>query len=81
MILTTRMIEALEFAAHAWDRSLSNVDGRTLRGLIRRGLVDVTMGPFSYYSRRKGRWVTRQVITDVKINDKGRAALLDLSRV
>jgi hypothetical protein len=76
MELTIKMIDALASATHAWDRSLSNVDGRTLRGLIRRGLLDVTLGPVSYYSQRKGWWVTRQVITDVKINDKGRMALL-----
>jgi hypothetical protein len=73
--LTAKMVTALAAGASAWDRSLSGVDGRTLRGLITRGLVDVTMGTHSYYSQRKGWWVTRSVITDVKINSKGRAAL------
>ncbi|MFI7278484.1 hypothetical protein [Streptomyces sp. NPDC049879] len=76
--LTDRMAAALAHGAQSWDRSVGGapgVDMRSIRGLIRRGLVDVTTGPHSYYSPRKGWWVTRTVITDVKINDAGRAAL------
>ncbi|MBI0296313.1 hypothetical protein JBE04_18040 [Streptomyces sp. PRKS01-29] len=74
--LTDKQRAALMTAVDKWDRSLCGVDGRTLRGLIRRGLVDVTIGTDSYH-RGNGHWVTKQVITDVKINDAGRAALLN----
>lgn len=74
--LTPAMRKALTEAAARWDRSLSDVDGRTLRGLVQRGLVDLTHGTDSYH-RGNGWWVTREVITDVKINDAGRAALAD----
>ncbi|MER6092527.1 hypothetical protein [Streptomyces bluensis] len=72
--LTPAMRKALTEAAARWDRSLIDVDGRTLRGLIQRGLVDVTMGTNSYH-RGNGHWVTKSVIVDVKINDAGRTAL------
>ena len=75
MKLTALMIRMLQSGADAPDRSLRDVDGRALSGLIRRGLVEVTRGERSYFSRRKGWWVTRKVVTDVKINDAGRAAL------
>ena len=72
--LTPAMRKALADAAARWDRSLMDVDGRTLRGLMQRGLVDVAIGTESYH-RGNGHWVTKQVITDAKINDAGRAAL------
>lgn len=77
MKLTDLMIRMLQSGADAPDRSLRDVDGRALSGLIRRGLVEVTRGEHSYRSRRKGWWVTRTVVTDVKINDAGRAALAE----
>lgn len=73
--LTDRQRAALETASTRWDRSLVDVDMRVVRPLIARGLVDVTVGKDSYYSRRKGWWVTRTIITDVKINQQGREAL------
>ena len=72
--MTPAMRKALTEAAARWDRSLMDVDGRTLRGLMQRGLVDVTIGTESHH-RGNGHWVTKQVITDAKINDAGRAAL------
>lgn len=77
MKLTGLMIKMLQSGADAPDRSLRDVDGRALSGLIRRRLVDVTRGEQSSFSRRKGWWVKRMVITDVKINDAGRAALAE----
>jgi hypothetical protein len=72
--MTPAMRKALADAAKQWDRSLTDVDGRTLRGLMQRGLVDVTIGTESYH-RGNGHWVTKQIITDAKINEAGRAAL------
>jgi hypothetical protein len=69
--LTSRQHAALSTAATRWDRSLSEIDMRVVGPLIDRGLVDVMRSEVSYYSRRKGWWVTRRVITDVKINESG----------
>ncbi|WP_275558557.1 hypothetical protein [Streptomyces sp. 5-6(2022)] len=74
--LTDKQRSALMAAVDKWDRSLTGVDMRTVRGLISRGLVDVTTSKISYH-RGNGVWVSRTVVSDVKINDAGRAALLN----
>jgi len=73
--MTSKMRDLLATGVGKWDRSIEFDDMRIARGLIVRGLVDVYTSPVSYYSRRKGWWVTRTVISDLKINDKGLEAL------
>jgi hypothetical protein len=70
--LNSRQEAALRSAVGKWDGSLSGSDMRTYGALYRRGLVSFITSPYSYYSNRKGWWVTRTTVSDVKITDKGR---------
>lgn len=77
--LTARQAEALASAAAAWDRSVtSTTDMRVLGPLIRRGLLTAKAEDIHYYSPRKGYWVSRTHIVDIKITGKGMAAIKDL---
>lgn len=74
--LTPTMRTKLTEAADRWDRSLWATHKSTILALEARGLVDVKRGEtHSYYSPRKGYWVTKHGITDVKINAAGRTAI------
>jgi hypothetical protein len=73
--MTPKMRDLLATGVDKWDRSIDCGDMRIARGLITRGLVDVYTSEISYYHHRKGWWVTRTVISDLKINDKGFLAL------
>ncbi|MCP3017321.1 hypothetical protein NGM33_28720 [Nocardiopsis dassonvillei] len=74
--LTPTMRTKLTEAAARWDRSLWNTNRRTVLALEALGLVDVKRGvTTSYFSPKKGYWVTKHGITDVKINAAGRAAI------
>lgn len=74
--LTPTMRTKLTEAAARWDRSLWDTRKSTILALEARGLVDVKRGEtHSYYSPKKGYWVTKHGITDVKINAAGLAAI------
>lgn len=77
---TARQIEAMRQAAASWDRSFHAPDMRVLRPLVARGFAEVTVSTESYYSPRKGYWVSRDVITDVKITPRGIQALREIRK-
>jgi len=78
--LTDKQMAVLARAASQQEGAFFDADMRVVTGLIRRGLVDAQWGKDNFYDRARGRWVTREVITGLTINDKGRAALAASAR-